>query len=123
MIHPLLSRPGDRVHCEQTEKQFVQVAQHAGRIMLNAAKKNSAFEFKFPGFAQKFEEEGMLSVTADSLGLDTMPKRPGALWNAVSGQMVRLTMLPEVVAVHEGFVKGELGWQRKTIYKANVMLC
>lgn len=120
MIHPLLSRPQDKSHCEQTEKQFVQVAQHAARITLMAAKKGTDFEFKFPTLGEKFVEERMLTVTSDSLGLDTAPKRVTALYNGVSGQMVRLAMLPEVTALTRD-ARGD--WRQRRVYKANVLLC
>ncbi|KAI5818501.1 hypothetical protein BZA77DRAFT_307161 [Pyronema omphalodes] len=119
MIHPLMSRPTDKSHREQTQKQFVQVAQHAARIVLDAARKESSLCFRFPRLGDGFMSSSMKDVTGDTLGLDVAPKASTSIWHELHGDRVRLSVLPYVTACMNA--DGKLGCTIN-VYKANVLL-
>jgi hypothetical protein len=120
MIHPLMSRPTDKSHRGQTQKQFVQVAQHAARIVLDAARRESSLCFRFPRLGDGFMSSSMKDVTGDTLGLDVAPKSSTSIWHELHGDHVRLSVLPYVTACVT--TDGIFG-RTVNVYKANVLLC
>lgn len=119
-IHPLMSRPYDKAHIEQTQKQFVQVSQHAARIALATARRDSSLYFRFPRLGELFLAEVMKEVTGDTLGLDIATKTTTSLWHEVHGDPIRLCILPHVTAC----IREQNGsYHQVDAYKANVFLC
>jgi hypothetical protein len=119
-IHPLMSRPNDKAHIDQTYKQLTGVAQHAARIVLDTAKKDSQLFFQFPRLGEAFVSEEMKEVTGDSLGLDVAAKVTTPIWHELRGDLVRLCMLP-LVRVCTTTPDGS--YRQFDGYKANVLLC
>lgn len=115
-----MSRPYDRTHIEQTQKQFVQVSQHAARIALATARRDSSLYFRFPRLGEFFSVDVMKEVTGDTLGLDIATKTTVSLWHEVHGDLVRLSILPHVAAC-VGEKDGS--YRQVDAYKANVFLC
>ncbi|KAI5850067.1 hypothetical protein BZA05DRAFT_445792 [Tricharina praecox] len=119
LIRPLMSRMTDKTHAEQTHKQFVQVTQHAARIVLGAAKKEVAFNVQFFHFGERFSADIMKDVTADNLGSDAAAKIRASLLLELRGAWIRLCMLPYItVSIKEN---GDT-YRQVEASKANVLL-
>ena len=108
----------DKTHSEQTHKQFVQVAQHAARIVFEAAKKGAAFSVQFFHFGERFSADTMKDVTADNLGSDIAAKM-GSLLLELRGARIRICMLPHITVSI-----AEMGnaYRQIEASKANVLL-
>ncbi|KAF8247496.1 hypothetical protein K440DRAFT_682261 [Wilcoxina mikolae CBS 423.85] len=118
-IHPLMSRPHDKVHLGQTQKQFIQVSQHAARIVLDTAKKDSSLYFRFPRLGEPFTASVMKEVTGDTLGLDVAAKTTTSIWHELHSDLVRLSILPHVTAC---IMEKNNTYRQVEAYKANVLL-
>jgi len=114
-----MSRMTDKTHSEQTRKQFVQVAQHAARIVFGAAKKEAAFSVQFFHFGERFSADTMKDVTVDNLGSDGSAKMRASLLLELRGARIRLCILPHItVSIME---MGD-AYRQVEVSKANVLL-
>ncbi|KAL7270408.1 hypothetical protein RUND412_006888 [Rhizina undulata] len=98
---PLMSRPGDPSHRDQSLRGIIAIVEQAHRLMVEMSREDCAWTFEFPDHGELFNVDSMTNAVGENLGLVTAGEFEDRATAERAGR-VRVSLTPGVVRVEMG---------------------